>query len=115
MRRANVVATTALPADGRMQRPASIAVKYNYRFPLIGDAYAPQVGRDSRVTRQEQPTDGEHILPYLLCILFDPARPRIVLPMLDRLPIQAAPGFVKEHRFGSGSALIECEDVGHGG
>ena len=100
-----------LPHDGAADRLERAPVPEHYRLPLVGDADASRAlarGRE-RVPRGRE-RDGEDVAGIVL----HPPGPREVLRKLPVPPPEHGAVLVHDKRGGTGGALIEGENGGHG-
>ena len=104
-----------LPNDGVVNGLAGVAPPHHRGFALVGDAQRRHLGRADARLLQGLAGCGELAGPDFLRVVLDPAGVRVDLPkFLLRHGQHRAVG-LEDDAAGAGGALVEGEDVGHGG
>ena len=106
---------SVLPNNGVVNGLAGIAPPDHRGFALVGDAQRRHLGRADAGLLQGLAGCSELAGPDFLRVVLDPARVWVDLPKLLLRHGQHRAVGLEDDAAGAGGALVEGEDVGHGG
>lgn len=108
---AQVGRAAVLPDDRPVDGFASGPIPDYHGFALIGDADTGDSDRANAALCDGVPGGGQHVLPYVLGIMFDPAGLRVMLGKFSLCSRDRARFRIEHDGTGRGGALIDREDV----
>jgi len=82
------------------------SLKDHHRLALVADTEEGDLSAIFAAI-QNGLTNRQGVLENLLRVMLDESRPRIMLRMLTRLPVENAAGDIDYERLGSGGALVD--------
>ena len=112
--RAGGLGTAVLPDDGVVHGLAGLAVPQHGGFALVGDADGPDLAGGDACLLQRCTRRGKLGAPDFHRIMFHPARAGVDLGKFELCLGHDVAAFVEHDAAGTGGALVEGEQVGHG-
>ena len=106
------VRLTGLPDDDEIYRLTALLIPDNCRLSLIGDADGSHLGIPYTGFGQHLKHHTDGTCPYIVCVLFHPARMRIIIFQLLLRYSDDVAGFIKQNGAGTGRSLINRHNIG---
>src|SRR5687768_4472327 len=96
-----------------MEGRTTVAIEGDERFALVGDTHPDDLVRSHGLAREQFTGGSEQVRPDLAGIVFDPARLRIMLPMLASSLVDDSTLLVEKYDLGGRRTLVDREKERH--